>query len=106
VPAGIAAHALLRRHGGSPKGQAAQAAQAAELARRAQVARRRLRAVGRSVLQSLSVTRSPPPAGPKALALRIGDALGVLLWIGIWVYGLWVLASAAMWGLILQLSGV
>lgn len=102
APAAAAAHAARRRHDGHDK---AQNLPPERLARRIEAARERWQALRRSVARSLHPRRSPRPRGPKAWVLRLADALGVLIWIGVWVYGLWVVSSAAVWGLIVGLPG-
>lgn len=102
APIAAAAHAARRRPDGHDK---AQNLPPEPLAQRIEAARARWRALRHSVARSLRPTRSPRPRGPKAWALRLADALGVLIWIGVWVYGLWVVSSAAVWGLIVGLPG-
>ena len=73
---------------------------------------KRLLALWCSALLSIRGDSTPGPATPprigsrpEYLAIRLADCLGALLWICIWVYGLWVLASSTLWSLMLQMLG-
>jgi hypothetical protein len=69
---------------------------------------KRLSALRGSVGLSLHGARTPRPARSqpigsrmKHLSVRLADAFGTLLWLCIYAYGLWVLASSALWSVVL-----
>ena len=109
VPGGFIAHTIVQRMRSSkevPEGSMK------PLPERSSDLGKRLQALWRSALVSMRGDSTPGPATPprigslpEYLAIRLADCLGALLWICIWVYGLWVLASSTLWSLALQMLG-
>lgn len=109
VPGGFIAYAIVQR---MRRSKEVRGASMKPLSERRKILGERLLALWGSALLSMRGDSTPGPATPprigsraEYLLIRFADCFGALLWICIWVYGLWVLASSALWSLMLQMLG-
>ena len=109
VPAGFVVHAMVRRMRRSKEDREAGMR---SLDERRRDLGERLTALWGSVYLSLRGPRTPRLEMPqrtrswmKYLSIRFADAVGALLWICIWVYGLWVVVSSTLWSFVPAMLG-
>jgi hypothetical protein len=64
--------------------------------------RSRLHVLWGSIFRSLDLFGWYDTAPRSGWPLRLADALGAVMWLAVWAYGIYVLARSTLWGLLLE----
>ena len=57
---------------------------------------------GKEVVSALDKRISDVTAVINVRGAKLADALGAVMWLAVWAYGIYVLARSTLWGLVLE----